>query len=92
MLSNVDFLILDDFGNEYKNEFSRDNITIPLLSNRSNKELFTIFTSQFSIDEVRQLYSIGKVGGAIRGRQIESLLKTMCEKEFDLTGASLYRK
>ena len=92
LLSNVDFLILDDFGNEYKNEFSRDNITIPLLSNRSNKELFTIFTSQFSIDEVRQLYSIGKVGGAIRGRQIESLLKTMCEKEFDLTGASLYRK
>ena len=39
LLSNVDFLILDDFGNEYKNEFSRDNITIPLLSNRSNKEV-----------------------------------------------------
>ena len=34
-LMNVDLLVLDDFGNEYKNEFIRDTIVFPLLNERS---------------------------------------------------------
>ena len=92
VLSNVPLLIIDDFGQEYKNEFIRDQIVIPVLNERSHSEKVTFFSSEFSIKEIQQLYSIGKNGGEIRGKQLGNLLTDMCEKEFDLTGASIYRK
>ena len=45
-----------------------------------------------TIKEIEKLYSIGKNGGEIRGKQLGKILLEMCEKEFDLTGASIYRK
>ena len=92
LLSTVPLLVIDEFGQEYKNEFIRDQIVIPVLNERSHHDLPTFFSSEFSIKEIQQLYSIGKNGGAIRGKQLGSLLTDMCEKEFDLTGASIYRK
>lgn len=92
ILSNVPLLVIDDFGQEYKNEFIRDQIVIPVLNERSHNEKATFFSSEFSIKEIQQLYSIGKNGGEIRGKQLGNLLNDMCEKEFDLTGASIYRK
>lgn len=91
-LANVPLLILDDFGQEYKNEFIRDQIVIPLLNERSHQEKATFFSSEFTIKEIQKLYSVGKNGGEIRGKQLGNLLTDMCEKEFDLTGASIYRK
>ena len=92
LLSTVPLLVIDEFGQEYKNEFIRDQIVIPVLNARAHSELPTFFSSEFTIKEMQQLYSIGKNGGAIRGKQLGSLLTDMCEKEYDLTGASIYRK
>ena len=92
LLSTVPLLVIDEFGQEYKNEFIRDQIVIPVLNERSHHDLPTFFSSEFSIKEIQQLYSIGKNGGAIRGKQLGTLLTDMCEKEYDLTGASIYRK
>lgn len=92
ILSKVPLLIFDDFGEEYKNEFIRDQIVLPILNERSHNEKLTFFTSEFSIKEIIKLYSVGKNGGEIRGKQLGNLLLDMCEKEFDLTGASIYRK
>ena len=92
ILESVPLLVIDDFGQEYKNELIRDQIVIPVLNARAHKELPTFFSSEFSIKEIQQLYSVGKNGGAIRGKQLGMLLTDMCEKEYDLTGASIYRK
>lgn len=92
VLSNVPLLVIDDFGQEYKNELIRDQIVIPLLNERAHNDRLTFFSSEFTIQEIQQLYSIGRNGGALRGKQLGSLLSDMCGKEYDLTGAAIYRK
>lgn len=92
IMSKVPLLIIDGFGEEYKNEFIRDSIVIPVLLERNRNNLSTFFSSDFTIKEIQELYSIGKNGGPIRGKQLGKILLEMCEKEFDLTGASIYKK
>jgi len=91
-LSNVPLLVIDDFGEEYKNEYIRDNIILPLLSEREHHSRLTFFSSEFSLDEIQQLYSVGKNSGEIRGKQLANILREMCEEEYDVTGTSVYRK
>ncbi|MCR5333163.1 MAG: hypothetical protein K6E11_04025 [Bacilli bacterium] len=91
LISNVPLLVLDNFGEEYKNEYIRDQILIPLLNEREHKSRTTMFASSFTIDEIQKMYAIGKSGGSIRARQLGDILRSMA-KEYDLTGASIYRK
>lgn len=91
LICNVPLLFLDNFGEEYKNEYIRDQIILPILNERGHSSRITMFASSFSISEIQQMYSIGRGGGAIRGRQLGEVLTSMC-KEFDLTGVSLYKK
>jgi len=88
-LSNVPLLVMDDFGNEYKNDFIRDTIVLPILIERAKNQRLTFFTSDFSINEIGQLYDTSKAGG-IRAKQLSRLLKEMAEDEFDLSGVSVY--
>lgn len=88
-LSTVPLLVFDDFGNEYKNDYVRDTIVLPILIERAKNRRYTFFTSDFSISEIAQLYETSKAG-AIRARQLSRLLKEMCEEEFDLSGISAY--
>lgn len=88
-LSNVPLLVFDDFGNEYKNDYVRDTIVLPILIERAKNRKLTFFTSDFSIIEIGQLYETSKAG-AIRARQLTRLLKEMTEEEFDLSGISAY--
>lgn len=91
-LSDVPLLVIDDFGDEYKNEYVRDQILMPLLSEREKNDKITLFSSNYSIGEICELYKVGKSGGEIRARQLANMLEEMCGQEFDLTGASIYRK
>ena len=91
-LGKVPLLLIDDFGEEFKSEYIRDTIIIPLLSEREHQNLLTFFTSEFTIEEIQKMYSIGANSGEIRGKQLMRLLKDMCVKEYDLSGVSLYRK
>ncbi len=91
-LSNVGLLVIDDFGDEYKNEYIRDQILMPILLEREHQNKLTFFTSNYSIKEIQQLYSVGKTGGEIRAKQLANILEEMCAKEYDFTGASIYRK
>lgn len=90
LLSDVNLLVMDDFGSEYKNEFIRDNIIFPLLNDRAKKNKLTFFASDFTLDEIKKLYSIGKNSGEIMGKQLWKLLKNMCFEEYDLHGIALY--
>ena len=91
MWSNVPLLVLDGFGNEAISEFNRDNIIFPLLSNRSDNNLITLIGSDLSLDEVGQLYDVGK-NGNIRYKQLLSLIRSNSAGEFDITGISYKTK
>lgn len=88
-LSTIPLLVFDDFGNEYKNDYVRDTIVLPILIERAKNRRMTFFTSDFSINEIAQLYETSKAG-AIRAKQLSSLLKEMAGEEFDLSGVSAY--
>ena len=88
-LSEAPVLVLDDFGNEYKNDYIRDAIIYPIISNRANKKLFTIITSDFTLQEIATLYSTSKAG-SIRANQIYKVMKTMCGDEINLGEIEVY--
>ena len=67
----------------------RDTIVLPILIERAKNQRITFFTSDFSINEIGQLYETSKAG-SIRAKQLSRLLKEMCEEEFDLSGLSVY--
>lgn len=92
LLAKVPLLVLEDFGEEYKNEYIRDQIILPILSERERNSLLTFFSSDFSIDEIKEMYSIGKNGGEIRAKQLAKILKEMCVEEYDISGVSVYKK
>ncbi len=89
LYSNIPILVLDDFGNEFKNDFVRDAILFPILSTRASKRLLTIFTSDFTISDIEALYSNTKAG-AIRAKQIAKLIQSMCDEEISLGDISIY--
>ncbi len=58
-LKTCDHLVLDDFGNEYRSDYVRDTILLPILNDRSRLGLFTYITSQYSLEEIEELYGRG---------------------------------
>ena len=86
--ASVPILVLDDFGNEYKNDFVRDTM-FEILNRRSNEKLMTFFTSDLLIDDIVTMYSNTK-SNAVRARQIGRLLKNNCVKEITLGDISIY--
>ncbi len=73
-LLNVKVLVIDGFGDEYKNAYLRDSIIIPLLKERfKNKETITIITSNYSIEELTSLYKL-KDSTEFQSRILKELL------------------
>lgn len=70
-LINVDVLIFDDFGNEYKNDIIRDNIVYPLLNERLKKKLLTCFVSNYSLFDVKKMYSLKEINSPKSGQLVE---------------------
>ena len=88
--STVPVLVIDDFGHEFKNDFTRDAIVHEIISSRCNKKLFTIFTSNFTLDDIEVLYATSNAG-AIMSKQMVKTIKAMCSKEVDLGDLPLYK-
>ena len=89
LYSNVEILVLDDFGKEYKKEFTRDNIVIKILDCRIRNNLVTIFTSNFNYDELSKIYSINNFG-KIYGEQLKEMLINFAGNEIDISTVSIY--
>ena len=71
-------MVIDDFGNEFKSEYIRDQIVLPLLAERSRAGLRTYFTSQYTLDEIKQLYSLHK--SYIEGSRVSKLIEKNIDK------------
>ena len=87
--STVPILAFDDFGNEFISDYVRDAIIIPILNARSSLKLFTIFTSDFTLDEIKTLYSNQK-GGAIKANNLYRIIKNNIGEEINLGELSIY--
>lgn len=85
----VPVLVIDDFGREFKNDFIRDAIVNEIITTRCNKKLFTIFTSNFSLDDIEVLYSTTNAG-AIMSKQIVKTIRAMCKGEINLGDLRLH--
>lgn len=53
MIQHVDVLVLDDIGGESVTSWSRDDILLPLLDARMENKKRTIFTSNYSLEELK---------------------------------------
>ena len=89
LYSTVPVLVIDDFGHGLRNDFIRDAIINEIITTRCNKKLFTIITSNFSLDDIEVLYSTSNAG-AIMSKQIVKTIKAMCKKEINLGDLKLY--
>lgn len=84
LYSTVDYLVLDNFGNEYKSEYVRDSITLAILNERARRGLITIFTSEFNFDDIANMYALNSAGRT-RGKQILNLLTSYAVRECDIS-------
>ena len=50
------FLIIDDIGAEHISQWSMNEILLNILQRRNNKNKFTIFTSNYKLDQLKQRY------------------------------------
>lgn len=89
LYSTVDYLVLDNFGNEYKSEYVRDSITLAILNERARRGLVTIFTSEFDFDDISYMYALNQAGKA-RGKQLKNLLTDYAVSPIDISSAPIY--
>lgn len=82
-IKNSEMLVLDDFGNEFKSDFVRDNILFPILSYRGKNKLFTMITSNYSINDICTMYQTSNMSKP-KVEQIRQLLTIMCKDEVTL--------
>ena len=82
---NAPLLILDDFGNEPKEKsgFVFSSILFPLLNERAKNGRVTCFSSDFTMQEVADMYAPSI--GVPRARQFRGLLDAIA-KSFDISG------
>lgn len=88
-IKNAPLLVIDDFGNEYKTEYTFSTYLLPLLDYRNKQGLRTFFGSSFSMKEIESLYK-DKIG-PIYARQLKDILTRNCGNGFDIsTSLNLY--
>ena len=82
-IKNSEMLVLDDLGNEFRSDFVRDNVFFPILAYRMKNKLFTIITSNYSIEDICVMYTTN-AGSKPKIDQIRQMLNLMCKEEIKL--------
>ncbi len=73
-----EILILDDIGAESITQWTRDEILLPVLDQRMNRNLKTYFTSNYSLEELEQQYRLAsKANGNVASLRILERIRTL---------------
>lgn len=67
------YLIIDDLGQESASKFTRDDILAPIITYRLEKGLNTIITSNYEMNELKNLYTERD----IESKKVESIISKM---------------
>ena len=78
-LETCSLLVIDDFGSEFKSDYVRDQIVLPLLNERAKNNRLTFFASDYTPDEIQALYSNDKTA-AIYARSLANLIRSHIAK------------
>lgn len=82
-LMNCSLLVLDDFGNEKITEWSKEDVLFDILDARFSKGLITLFASDFTLEELPELY-----GKDLKTKRLINLIVNYT-KEIELEGISV---
>lgn len=80
---NAELVVLDNFGGEIKNEYIRDLILVPILQGRNNNRKITIFNSNYTLEEVGELYTLNKLSGKIISKNIVDIIQSNITKPIE---------
>lgn len=78
LLKTVDYLFIDNFGEEEKNDFSKESIILEVLTYRKDNSLPTYITSIHSISSLYSAYRTPKSGN-YKTKDIISCIEETCE-------------
>ena len=78
LLKTVDYLFLDNFGQEVKNDFSKVSIVYEGLKYRKENNLPTYFASIYSIKELYKAYRTPKSGNYLTD-EIVKFIESSCD-------------
>lgn len=76
-LASVKVLVIDDFGSEFKSDYVRDQIVMPLLNSRSKGKGMTIICSNYTIDDIETLYSFNKPAAILAKQLVETIKRNI---------------
>ena len=91
-IKNADFVVLDDFGSEFKSTSVRDIVVKPILLYRGINNLNTVFTSNFDVKEICKMYEINAKdsNASLNVKELKEVLDNKVENELLLSNLPLY--
>lgn len=87
LMKNLDYLVIDDVGGESVTPWSRDEILSAVIAYRLQNQRATFFTSEYSLDKLKGLYTL-KTGDKDRVSRLISRMKAV-SKPIELIGKDL---
>ncbi len=78
----ADLLVLDDIGAENVTAWSRDDILQPILNERMNNGLLTVFTSNYSMDSLQEYYTTSNkvVDNELAARRVLERIRVLSDE------------
>lgn len=78
-LKRADVVVLDDIGGESVSNWSRDEILLPILNERMENNKTTLFTSNYSIDNLQLYYAANSkfVNDQVGAKRLIERMKTL---------------
>ena len=89
-LQDVDILILTSFGEEYKTDYTRDSIIVPLIKNRMKEGKKTIFISTMPLNQIHTLYQTSNRGSFLMAKNLEETIKNNAEEYVQTSSPESY--
>lgn len=89
-LQDVDTLILTSFGEEYKTDYTRDSIIVPLIKSRMKEGKKTIFISTMPLNQIHTLYQTSNRGSFLMAKNLEETIKNNAEEYVQTSSPESY--